>query len=79
MKKSHIQQGKSKIATTKYISEQREYVLPGNVFNPILLVEVYNRKKNSWSKVPFNLAIILGKKKLKTDEEIKIHINKLIK
>jgi len=67
---------KLKQFTTSYIKKQRIYPLPVDLLHGILNVEIFNEKKNSWSKYSYDLCIVLHNKELKTDRKIKITYNK---
>jgi len=61
------------IITTDYIPSQPYYLIPSGIKHSLSKVEVYNKKKNSWDKVDFSIAIVLHRRELKTDKQIKIY------
>lgn len=73
MKKEILPNHIEPIATTDYISGQEYYDLPYTVKSPVTKVEVFNRKKKTWESVDFSIVLSLNRKKLKTDNQIKIY------
>lgn len=63
-----------KIITTDYISGQKDYGLPQELW-PKLRVEVRNRKKNTWEMKDYEIVLRMIDKKRKTDDLIKIITN----